>query len=120
MLSAYGACLARCGLPGQALPFFENAAQLETNNVRHLLNLARARLDMNQLDAAKPVIEKATSLAPEDVNVMQVELKADWLGQDYSAARQVLLKLDRLAPSAENSNWLYQVEKKLANRPSNP
>jgi tetratricopeptide (TPR) repeat protein len=119
MLSAYGACLARCGQPGQALPFFENAAQLETNNVKHLVNLARARIDINQLDAAKAVIEKATLLAPDDVNVMQIELKADWLRQDYSSARQVLLKLNRLAPSAENSNWLSEAEKKLSDRPNN-
>jgi tetratricopeptide (TPR) repeat protein len=120
MLSAYGICLAKCGLPQQALPLLENAAQLETTNVNHLVNLAKARVDLNQLDAAKAVIDKATLMAPDDVNVLQIELKADWLQQDYSSARQVLLKLNRLAPSAENSNWLFQVEKKLSDRPTKP
>jgi tetratricopeptide (TPR) repeat protein len=114
MLSAYGACLARCGQPEPALPFLEKAAQLETNNVKHLVNLARARIDANQLVPARATLEKAALLAPDDVDVLQVELKCYWLQQEFSSAREVLLKLNKLAPNPENAYWLSEVEKKLA------
>ena len=113
MLSAYGACLAGSGQQEKALTIFEKAVQIEPRNVSFLVNLARARIDAGQLPQAHATLDQASALAPDDLSLLQVQLKYFWLQQDYTSARATLLKLNRLAPNPENDYWLYEVEKKL-------
>ena len=43
-------------------------------------------------------VELVAGIHPEDVGVLQLELKCYWLQLEYSSAREVLLKLNKLAP----------------------
>ena len=127
VLSYYGTCLALAGQPGKALPFLEQAAQLQPNKVDYWLNLARAALDAGRSAPAKSALEKAAALAGDSPAVLQLRFKFCWQTEDYPAAREIMLRLNQIAPSAEHAYWLSEVEKKLetasppaTNKLSNP
>ncbi len=114
LLNSYGVCLTGGGQLEKALPVFEKAVQLAPHNLQFLVNLARARVDAGQLSQAHATLQQALVVNPDDVDLLQVQLKCLWLQEDYASARAVLLQLHRLAPSPDNDYWLSEVEKKLA------
>jgi hypothetical protein len=113
VLSYYGTSLALAGQPGKALPFLEKAAQLQPQKLDYWLNLARAALDARQPALAKLALEKAAALAGDNPAVLQLRFKFCWQTGDYPAAREIMLKLNRIAPTEEHAYWLNEVEKKL-------
>ena len=119
MLTYYGTALALAGQPGEALPLLEKAAQLQPEKLDYWLNLARASLDAGQPAVAKSALEKASALAGDNPAVLQLQFKFYWQTEDYSAAREIMLRLNQIAPSAEHAYWLNAVEMKLkaANQP---
>jgi hypothetical protein len=127
VLSYYGTCLALAGQPGKALPFLEKAAQLQPQKLDYWLNLARAALDAGQPAPAQSALEKAAALAGDSPAVLQLRFKFCWQTEDYPAAREIMLRLNQIAPDAGQAYWLSEVEKKLktaspppASKPSNP
>lgn len=127
VLSYYGTSLALTGQPGKALPFLEKAAQLQPQKLDYWLNLARAALDARQPALAKSALEKAAALAGDNPAVLQLRFKFCWQTEDYPAAREIMLRLNQIAPGDEHAYWLSEVEKKLktasqplTNKPSNP
>ena len=113
VLSYYGTSLALTGQPGKALPFLEKAAQLQPKKMDYWLNLARAALDARQPALAKSALEKAAALAGDNPAVLQLRFKFCWQTEDYPAAREIMLRLNQIAPGDEHAYWLSEVEKKL-------
>jgi len=113
VLSYYGTSLALTGQAEKALPFLEKAAQLQPEKLDYWLNLARAALDARQSAPAKSALEKAAALAGDNPVVLQLRFKFCWQTEDYHAAREVMLRLNQIAPGAEHAYWLSEVEKKL-------
>lgn len=127
VLSYYGTSLALAGQPGKGLPFLEKAAQLQPQKLDYWLNLARAALDARQPAPAKSALEKAAALAGDNPAVLQLRFKFCWQTEDYPAAREIMLRLNQIAPGDEHAYWLSEVEKKLktgtppvTNNPSGP
>jgi hypothetical protein len=76
---------------------------------------------------AKSALEKAAALAGDNPAVLQLRFKFCWQTEDYPAAREIMLRLNQIAPGDEHAYWLSEVEKKLktasqplTNIPSNP
>jgi hypothetical protein len=113
VLSYYGTSLALTGQPGKALPFLEKAAQLQPKKLDYWLNLARAALDAGQPALAKSALEKAAALAGDNPAVLQLRFKFCWQTEDYPVAREIMLRLNQIAPGDERAYWLSEVEKKL-------
>jgi len=113
VLSYYGTSLALAGQPGKALPFLEKAAQLQPKKLDYWLNLARAALDAGQPARAKSALEKAAALAGDNPAVLQLRFRLCWQTEDYPAAREIMLRLNQIAPGDEHAYWLSEVEKKL-------
>jgi tetratricopeptide (TPR) repeat protein len=113
VLSYYGTCLARSGQPGKALSFLEKAAQLQPQKLDYWLNLARAALEAGQPATAKFALEKAAALDSDNPSVLQLRFKFYWQTEDYPAAREIMLRLNQIAPGDEHAYWLSEVEKKL-------
>jgi tetratricopeptide (TPR) repeat protein len=113
VLSCYGMSLAMTGRPGKGLPFLEKAAQLQPQKLDYWLNLARAALDANRPALAKSALEKAAALAGDNPAVLQLRFKFCWQTEDYPAAREIMLRLNQIAPGADHAYWLSEVEKKL-------
>jgi len=113
VLSYYGTSLALTGQPEKALPFLEKAAQLQPQKLDYWLNLARAALDARQPALARSALEKATALAGDNPAVLQLRFKFCWQTEDYPAAREIMLRLNQIAPDAGHAYWLSEVEKKL-------
>jgi len=113
VLTCYGITLAVTGQPAQAVPLLERAARLEPQNLDYRLNLARAELDANELPAAQATLDAASVLGPDNAGVLRLRFKYDWLTTNYPAARDVISRLNQIAPSPENAHWLSEVEQKL-------
>jgi len=113
VLSYYGTSLALTGQPENALPFLEKAAQQQPQKLDYWLNLARAALDARQPALARSALEKATALAGDNPAVLQLRFKFCWQTEDYPAAREIMLRLNQIAPDAGHAYWLSEVEKKL-------
>jgi tetratricopeptide (TPR) repeat protein len=113
VLSCLGISLATCGHPAKALPYLERASALSPGNVAYALNCARAGLDATEFSIARSALDKASSLAPDDVAVLQLRFKYCWLRENYPAAREAILRLNQLAPSDETARRLAAVEEKL-------
>jgi tetratricopeptide (TPR) repeat protein len=113
LLSCLGICHAVGNEPEVALPYFQKATELEPKNLAYARNFARAALDAGRLGTARPALEAASRLAADDAEVLGLWLKYDWQSGDFAAARTVLLRLNRIAPSADNDRWLAEAEKKL-------
>jgi Tfp pilus assembly protein PilF len=113
VLFYYGTCLALAGQPETALPFLEQAAQLQPQKLDYWLNLARAALDAGQPAPARSALEKATALAGDNPAVLQLRFKFCWQTEDYPAAREIMLRLNQIAPDTGQAYWLSEVEKKL-------
>jgi Tfp pilus assembly protein PilF len=127
VLSYYGTSLALAGQPGKALPFLEKAAQLQPQKLDYWLNLVRAALDAGQPALAKSALEKAAALAGDSPALLQLRFKFCWQTGDYPAAREIMLRLNQIAPSDEHAYWLSELEKKMktagqppTNKPSDP
>jgi len=45
--------------------------------------------------------------------VLQLRFKFCWQTEDYPAAREIMLRLNQIAPGDEHAYWLSEVEKKL-------
>jgi len=78
VLSRYGIGLAATGKPEKALPFLEQAAQLQPGDLNGWLNLTRAALDAGQVALAESALEKADGLARNNPNVLQLRFKFYW------------------------------------------
>jgi len=113
VLSYCGTGLALAGQPDKALPFLEKAAQLQPQNLDYWLNLARAALAASQPVLAKSALEKACALAGDNPAVLQLQFKFCWQTEDYPAAREIMTRLNQIAPTDEHAYWLNEVEKKL-------
>ncbi len=113
ILSTYGICLAATGKPEKALPLLESAAQAQPENLDRWLNLGRAALAANRTDLAGSALEKAAHLTHDSPVVLQLYFKLDWQTENYPAARDIMLQLNRIAPNAENARWLSEVERKI-------
>ena len=113
ILSHYGAALAATGKPEQALPFLEQAAELQPGDLDRWLNLTRAALDAGQLALAESALEKADGLGRDNPDVLQLRFKYYWQSRDYVRAREIMSHLNQIAPGAEHAFWLSQVEAKL-------
>jgi len=113
ILSHYGAALAATGKPEKALPFLEQAAQLQPGDLNRWLNLARAALDAGQPAPAESALEKADGLVHDNPDVLQLRFKFYWQSRDYFHARETMSRLNRIAPSEEHAYWLAQAEGKL-------
>jgi tetratricopeptide (TPR) repeat protein len=127
VLSTYGVSLAATGEPEKALPYLEMAVQSQPQNLDRWLNLVRAALDANQPALAQSALEKAAGLAQTNPAVLQLWFKLYWQTENYLAARETMLQLNRIAPGQENAYWLSEVETKLktvtppaTNNPSGP
>jgi hypothetical protein len=62
---------------------------------------------------AKSALEKAAALAGDNPAVLQLRFKFCWQTEDYPAAREIMLRLNQIAPGGEHAYWLSEVEKKL-------
>lgn len=113
LLSCLGICHAAGHEPAVALPYFQKATEVEPKNLAYARNFARAALDAEQLATARAALEAASRLAADDPELLGLWLNYDWQSGDFAAARAVLLRLNRVAPSAENDHWMAEVEKKL-------
>lgn len=113
LLSCLGICHAAANEPALALPYFQQATQWDPKNLAYARNFARAALDAGQLATARPALEAASRLATDDPPLLGLWLSYDWQSGDFAAARTVLLRLNRVAPSAENDHWMAEVERKL-------
>jgi tetratricopeptide (TPR) repeat protein len=113
VLSRYGIGLAATGKPEKALPFLEQAAQLQPGDLNGWLNLTRAALDAGQVALAESALEKADGLARNNPNVLQLRFKFYWQSRDYLHARETMSRLNQIAPSEEHAYWLSEVEGKL-------
>jgi tetratricopeptide (TPR) repeat protein len=113
LLSCLGICHAAGNEPEAALPFFRKASELEPKNLAFARNYARAALDANKFAIARSALEAASRLAADDPPLLGLWLNYDWQTEDFAAAREVLVRLNRIAPSAENDRWMSEVEKKL-------
>lgn len=113
MVSGYAIGLASCGEASKALPLFQKAARLDPKNAVVLLNSARCAMEAQQFAPAREALAGAAALGPDNPDYLALQLRYDWLTEDFSGARQVLLRLKQIAPSAENDHWLEEVEKKL-------
>ncbi len=120
ILSHYGAALAATGKPEKALPFLEQAAQLQPGDLDRWLNLARAAMDAGQDALAESALGKADGLDHDNPDVLQLRFKFYWQGRDYLHARETMLRLNQIAPGEEHAFWLSQVKGKLmaAGRPA--
>jgi hypothetical protein len=113
VLSYYGTALALAGQPAKALPLLEKAAQTRPEKLDNWLNLARAALDAKQLPMAKSALEKAAALAGDNPALLQLRFKYCWQTEDYTVAREIMLRLNQIEPTAEHAYWLNEVDKKL-------
>jgi hypothetical protein len=59
--------------------------------------------------------------------VLQLRFKFCWQTEDYPAAREIMLRLNQIAPDAGHAYWLSEVEKKIktadqpaTNKPAKP
>lgn len=71
---------------GKAAKCFEKSVEATPDNVDALVYLARVRLDLGELAAAKDAIGKASALAPSDSDVMLIAAQIAWHAKDYAAA----------------------------------
>jgi protein O-mannosyl-transferase len=115
ILSCLGISLATCGQPEKGLPYLQQASVLSPSNLAYALNYARAGLDAKQFALARSALDKASALAPEDPAVLQLRFQYFWLQEDRPAARQVLLRLNQLAPSDEITRRLTAVANASSN-----
>jgi protein O-mannosyl-transferase len=113
-LSYYGTAWALAGQPAKALPFLEQAAQLQPDKLDNWLNLARAALDAGQPALAKSALEKAAALAGDNPAVLQLRFKYYWQTEDYSGAREIVVRLNQIQPTDDHAYWLNEVEKRLS------
>ena len=127
VLAYYGIALAVTAHPEKALPLLKQAAELQPRNPVRWLNLARAALDANEPALAKSALEKAAALAGDSPALLQLRFKFCWQTGDYPAAREIMLRLNQIAPSDEHAYWLSELEKKMktagqppTNKPSDP
>lgn len=72
--------------PGLAAKLFDESLVYAPNNVDALVLLARARLELGELPAAKAAVEKARVLAGDDVDVVLLGAQIAYHQRDFDAA----------------------------------
>jgi tetratricopeptide (TPR) repeat protein len=65
-MSAKGSVLTSLGRPREALKCFERAIDLDPETAEHYRNAALCQLELDEPDAARPLLEQALLLNPED------------------------------------------------------
>ena len=70
----------------KAEKLFEKSQSLAPQNVERLLYLARVKLDLGELAAAKDLVEKAVPLADGATDVTLLEAQVAWHATDYKKA----------------------------------
>ncbi|MFM2081368.1 MAG: hypothetical protein RL380_59 [Verrucomicrobiota bacterium] len=113
-LELLGIALAKSGDPAAALVPFRQAVQLRAGQGDYHLNLARAELACGHLEAARLQLAAARAVATRFVPVLAVECELAWKSGELMAARVAAIELNRLEPTAANSNLLFQIEARLA------
>jgi hypothetical protein len=108
-----GMAYAQAGRTTEALGLFTYALELEQHDPDYHLNLAQAELSLGRLAAARKTLAGALAFRPVRERALRLECELGWAMGDYVTARTAAEKLNRLKPSAENSNLLFQTEWQL-------
>lgn len=93
---------------GKAAKCFEKSVLQAPDNVDALVYLARVRLELGELPAAKERIAQAAALAPDDSDVKLIAAQVAWHEKDYAAARKCFSEVaDNAAfsPSVRADGW---------------
>jgi len=87
---------------------FAKSSTLSQTNVDALVMLAAVRLQLGEMEAAKDAVASAVALAPNDVDVIELQAQVAWHVEDYPRARSLYLRLaaDRRADVALRSRAL--------------
>ena len=87
---------------------FAKSSTLSQSNVDALVMLAAVRLELGEMDAAKDAVSSAVALAPNDMDVIELQAQVAWHAEDYQRARSLYLRLaaDRRADVALRSRAL--------------
>ena len=111
-MKAYGS---RDGMAAYEAHSLEKAGKLfakslvfAPENVDALVMLAAVRLQLGEMEAAKDAVASAVALAPNDVDVIELQAQVAWHVEDYPRARSLYLRLaaDRRADVALRSRAL--------------
>ncbi|MFM2294864.1 MAG: hypothetical protein RLZZ350_1277, partial [Verrucomicrobiota bacterium] len=109
-----GIALAQSGRPADALTPLAHAAELSPKAGDYHLNLARAQLALGNFADVEKSFLRAQVIAPTNAAVLHFECELRWATGDFAAARTAAVELNRVQPSVENSNLLFQTERQLA------
>ena len=87
---------------------FEKSLSMAPENVDALVYLARVKLALGELDAAREQIGKAAKHAGGDVDVRLVQAQIDWCAKDYDAAAKLFAGIAEeaeLSPALRAQGW---------------
>jgi len=73
-------CYRKSGEPEKAVDLGERILLRKPDNVKNIINLARAYFDLNQPDRAVQILEKALAGEPENASLISLLKKAEGLG----------------------------------------
>ena len=77
----------------KAEELFAKSAELAPDNVDALVSLALSRIGRGMIKEAKAAAEKASALAPEDIDVRELLAQVAWYAGEFEAARELYLPL---------------------------
>ena len=87
---------------------FEKSAALSPDRVDALVYLARVKIDLGELEAAREAIGRAAVLAGRDVDVRLVQAQAAWIAKDYDVAAGLYAGVAEdaeLSPELQAQGW---------------
>jgi tetratricopeptide (TPR) repeat protein len=106
---------AQLGQPARAAECFEVAVQVNPRSAEYWSDLALARLDAGQMPKAREAIEKSLSLEPDRIDTLRSASRLYWQMEDFSAALNVLKKLQVLEPdNKDHPHWIHEAEQRLS------
>jgi len=87
---------------------FEKSVKVASTNADAFVGLARVRLELGELTAARQAIDRAAELTDGDVDVMLLSAQIDWHAKNYDRAAQEFgaIAIDRgLPPEIRAQGW---------------
>ena len=101
----------KSGRVKDAVPLFEQTATNDPGNVDHWNNLAQASIEAKDYVRARAALEKAASLAPQNVKRMRLQARLELETGNATAALQLLKTLAQLDKSTDYGKLIEEAAK---------
>ena len=92
---------------GKAEKLFEKSLALSPDDVERLVYLARVKLELGELSAARELVSKARALS-EDADVRMLAAQVAWHAKDYTTAAEGFTAIGndtKLEPALRSQGW---------------